>query len=187
MNLKKHSPYLVANKHAFLSPSSPHWVNYDDDKLDKVFFTQEAARRGTELHELAERLIKLRVPLPDTGQTLNLFVNDSIGHRMSPEQLLYYSDNCFGTADSCGFRNNRLRIFDLKNGVNEAPFMQLRVYAALFCLEYGMRPFDIEMELRIYQNDNVKVEDADPDEILHVMEKIKYFDKRLNELREEVV
>lgn len=185
MNLNKHSPYLVANKHATLSPSKPHWVNYTDDHLDRVFYTQEQARLGTEKHELAQRLIKLRQTLPDTNQTLNRFVNDSIGYRMTPEQLLYYSDNCFGTADACGYRMDRLRVFDLKTGVTEASFLQLKVYVALFCLEYRFRPFEIGIETRIYQNDEVKVEEPDPDEIFHIMEKIKHFDKRLNQLREE--
>lgn len=182
--MNRNSPYLVANKHATLSPSSPAWLNYTEEKFDRFFYSLEQARIGTEKHELAQRLIKLRQELPDTGQTLNRYVNECIGHRMTPEWLLYYSDNCFGTADACGFRNNRLRVFDLKTGIIEASFTQLKIYVALFCLENRFRPFDIELETRIYQNDDVKIEEPDPDEIFHIMEKIKYLDNRLNLLRE---
>jgi hypothetical protein len=152
--------------------------------MAKVFFTQEAAARGTRHHNLAQILISEGVRLPDTSQTLNLYVNDCIGFKMSPEWLLHYSDNCFGTADACGFKNNKLRIFDLKTGVTEASMKQLEVYAALFCLEYNFRPFDILMDLRIYQNDEARLHDPDPDEIFHIMEKIKYLDKFINTLKE---
>lgn len=184
MNLRRHSPTLVANKHAILSPSNYHWVNYDDDKMKRAFYTQEAAARGTRHHNLAQILISEGVRLPDTSETLNLYVNDCIGYRMTPEWLLYFSDNCFGTADACGFRTNKLRVFDLKTGVTEASMIQLEVYTALFCLEYGFRPFDIEMDLRIYQNDQVRMHEPDPDDIMHIMEKIKYLDKLINTLKE---
>jgi hypothetical protein len=32
---------------------------------------------------------------------------------------------------------------------------QLYVYAAYFCLEYGFKPYEIEGELRLYQNDAI--------------------------------
>lgn len=185
MNLNRHSPTLVA-RHAILSPSNYHWVNYDDDKMAKAFYTMEAAARGSRLHDLAQKLIQEKVKLPDTNQTLSLYVNDCIGYQLTPEQILFYSDNCFGTADACGFKNNTLRIFDLKTGVTEASMKQLEVYAALFCMEYKFRPFDIRMDLRIYQNDEVRVHEPDPDEIFHIMEKIKYLDKLINALKEDV-
>jgi len=173
--------------HAFLSPSSPAWVNYDEDKLDRVFFAALAAQRGTDLHDLAHRCIKLRVKLPETPTTLNLYVNDAIGFQMTPEQLLYYSDNCYGHADCVGFRKNTLRIHDLKTGVNEAPFKQLEIYTALFCLEYKYKPSEIKIELRIYQNDGVKVLNPDPDDIFHIMDRIRTFDKRITENRMEAL
>lgn len=183
--MNKHSQSLVG-QHAFLSPSNPAWLNYDPDKLDRVFHTQMAAKRGTELHALANNLIKLGVRLPDTTETLNAYVNDCIGFRLTPEQVLYYSENCFGTADACGFRNDTLRIFDLKTGVTEAKMNQLKVYAALFCLEYKFKPTQIQIELRVYQNDDVRVELGDPDEVFHIIDRIITFDKRLKILREEV-
>lgn len=73
--------------------------------------------------------------LPRLNKTLNAYVNDAIGYKMIPEQILFYSDNCFGTADAIVFRNGLLRIHDLKTGVIPAHMEQLEVYAALFCLE----------------------------------------------------
>ena len=40
------------------------------------------------------------------------------------------------------------------------------------------------MELRIYQNDEVKVYEPESDDIFHVMDRIITFDKRLRDLRE---
>jgi hypothetical protein len=183
MNFTDHSRY--AGRHAFLSASNYHWINYDEDKLERVFFTAMAAQRGTELHALAHQLIKLGVKLPDTGQSLNQYVNDAIGYRMTSEQILYYSDNCYGTADTICFRKNMLRIHDYKSGTNPASVHQLEVYMALFCLEYKFKPFEIEAELRIYQNDEVQRYEPDVDAIFHIMDRIITFDKRLDYLRAE--
>lgn len=172
--------------HAFLSPSKHAWVNYDDDKLDRVFFSHLEAQRGTRLHQLAHDLIREGIKLPDNGQTLSLYVNDAIGFRMTPEQLLRFSDNCYGHADAISFRDNFLRIHDLKNGVIEKSEVQLEVYAALFCLEYKIKPFHIKIELRIYQLDEVRVYEPDADKIFHIMDKIITFDKRINVIRQEV-
>lgn len=176
----------LEGRHAFLAPSKPAWLKYDDDKLDRVFHTSEAARRGTALHQLAAMCITLGEPLPRNNKTVSMFVNDAIGFHMTPEQPLYYSDNCFGTADALGFRNNTLRIHDLKTGVTQSTMTQLYIYTALFCLEYGFRPFEIKIELRIYQLDEVRVEVPDPSDIFNVMEAIKYKDHRLELLKEEV-
>lgn len=177
----------LAGQHAFLSASKYHWVNYDDQKLDAAFTASMAAQRGTQLHQLAHDLIKLGVKLPATSKTLNAYVNDALGFRMSPEVVLYYSDNCFGTVDAIGFRRNKLRIHDLKTGITPTSVKQLVIYAALFCLEYNYKPMDIEIELRIYQHDDVQIWDGDPDEITHVMSKIVMFDRRINEIRQEAL
>jgi Protein of unknown function (DUF2800) len=183
MRFEKHLE--LAGKHAFLAPSKYSWINYDEDKLDRVYVAALQAQRGTELHALAHQLIRLGVKLPRSPKSLNTYVNDAIGFRMTPEQHLFYSANCFGTADSIAFRKNILRVHDLKTGVTPTSEHQLEVYAALFCLEYKFKPFEIEIELRIYQNDEVRVYEADPDVIFHVMERIIYFDKRINEIRME--
>jgi hypothetical protein len=106
---------------------------------------------------------------------------------MSCEQILFYSDNAFGTADTISFRKSKLRIHDLKTGFTPCSEKQLYVYAALFCLEYKFKPFDIETELRIYQNDEIREYEADPDEIAHIMDRIVTFDRRITELRLEAM
>ena len=176
---------LLVGRHAFLSASKYAWTNYDDEKLERVFLASLAAQRGTELHAFAHEAIRLGIRLPDTQKTLNLYVNDAIGYRMITEQILYYSDNCFGTADSISFRRGVLRISDLKTGVTRVSERQLEVYAALFCLEYRMKPFEIEIELRIYQNDDVQMFAVDSDLITHIMDKIIMFDQRIETIRAE--
>jgi hypothetical protein len=168
-----------------LSPSDYHWVNYDEEKLDRVFFTRQAAKRGAELHLFAQDAIRLGIRLPEVEKTLNLYVNDAIGFRMTPEQILYYTTNCYGTADAIGFRRNTLRIHDLKTGTTPSSMTQLEIYVALFCLEYKMRPYEFETELRIYQNDAVVTHVPDPDAIFHIMDRIVFFDKRISYLRTE--
>lgn len=186
MNFNKH--FNLEGRHAFLSPSQYHWIRYDDDKLVERFLNSMAARRGTEMHQLAHDLIRLQVKLPHTKKTLNAYVNDAIGYHMTPEQILFYSDNCFGTADALCFRRNTLRVFDLKTGESKCSVDQLLVYSALFCLEYNFKPFEIQYDLRIYQTDEVQLFDVDPGEVAHIMDKIISFDKKINELRmEEVV
>ena len=182
MKFNNHSN--LANEHAFLSPSKYSWVTYDDEKLEAVYANWRAAMQGTELHELAAKMIKLGVKLPKIKKTLNMYVNDGIGFRMSPEVCLFYSMNAYGTADTISFRNNFLRIHDLKNGRTPASIKQLEVYDALFCLEYSFNPRDIEHELRVYQSDEVVVENPDPEHILFIMERIVTFDKKINELKE---
>ena len=150
MNFKKHSS--LEGKHAFLGASKYHWINYDDDKLIESYSKFQATLNGTILHDFACQCITLGQKLPKSQKTLNMYVNDAIGFKMKPEQVLYYSDNCFGTADAIVFRNNLLRIHDLKTGVTRAHMEQLEIYAALFCLEYNKKPSDIDMELSIYQN-----------------------------------
>lgn len=184
MNFNEHSQ--IEGNHAFLSPSKHHWLNYSDDKLDQAYYAALQAQRGSELHVLAHDLIRLGVKLPDIPKTLNMYVNDAIGFRMRTEQILFYSVNCFGQADAVGFRNFKLRIHDLKTGLTPASEKQLEVYAALFCLEYKYNPFEIEFELRLYQNDDVKIFLSDPADIIHIMEKIRSFDKRIREIREEL-
>jgi hypothetical protein len=177
----------LIGRHARLSASKYHWINYDEEKMARVFLAALAAERGTQLHAFAHDAIRLGIKLPKTSKTMNLYVNDAIGWRMTPEQPLYYSDNVFGTPDAIGFRNNVLRVNDLKTGSTPSSVHQLEVYAALFCLEYQFRPTEIDIELRIYQNDEIQLFDADPIDITRIMDKIVIFDKRINEMRMEVM
>lgn len=184
MNWNNHSN--LEGCHAFLGASRYSWLNYDVDKLITVYKNHLATLRGTELHDFACRCIKLKQKLPKTKKTLNMYVNDAIGFGMQPEQVLYYSPNCFGTADAILFKNDILRIHDLKTGVTPASLHQLEIYAALFFLEYDIRPGDVNMELRIYQNDDILIGNPSVIDILPIMDKVKAFDKVINEIREEV-
>lgn len=183
MNFVNHSN--LEGLHAFLSPSKYHWINYSEDKVIDAFSKYQASLKGTQLHEFAAQCIRLGQKLPKSQKTLNMYVNDAIGYKMTPEQILYYSPNCFGTADAIAFRNNFLRIHDLKTGENPTHMEQLMVYAALFCLEYRVKPVEIQMELRIYQNDEVLVHEPTVADILPIMDKITTFDKLINRLRDE--
>lgn len=177
--------FNLAGKHAFLSPSKASWLRYEDEKLDLVYRAHRADIRGTQLHAFAAMAIQLGQKMPETEQTLNAYVNDALGFRMKPEQTLYYSDNAFGSADAISFWDNVLRIHDLKTGTTPTSFDQLLIYAALFCLEYRHDPLKIRAILRIYQNDQVKELEADPIDVVQVMERIKTFDRRINDIRKE--
>jgi len=181
MNFNMHS--RLEGQHAFLSASNYHWINYDEEKLIATFSKFQAKQRGTELHDLARRCIDLGVKLPKSNKTLNLYVNDAIGFKMQTEQILYYSDNCFGTADTISFRKQFLRIHDYKSGEIPASMKQLMVYNALFCLEYHATPNDIETELRLYQSDEVLVHVPESEEIRNIMDKIIRFDKRIEQIK----
>ena len=132
---------------------------------------------------MAHEMIEMGVRLPKTNKTLNLYVNDAIGFKMHTEVVLYYSENCFGTADTIAFRNKVLRIHDYKSGISAASITQLMIYAALFCLEYNVKPIDIEIELRIYQSDEVSVYTPASEEIYNIMDKIVEADKRIDQLK----
>jgi hypothetical protein len=181
MDFNKHLE--LEGQHAFLSASKYHWINYDEEKLDATYAKFLATQKGTELHAFACQCIRLGVRLPKTKKTLNLYVNDAIGYKMTPEQVLYYSDNCFGTTDAIAFRQNFLRIHDFKSGEVPSSMHQLEVYAALFCLEYRVNPNDIEMELRLYQSDEVLVNEPLPEDIQQIMNKIIVFDKRIEKIK----
>lgn len=183
MRYNKHSN--LASDHAFLSPSSYHWVNYSPEKLAIRFKTARAALEGVEKHRYAAEAIELREQQLAVDTTLGMYINDCIRYRMTPELVLYYSDNCFGTADALSFRNWLLRISDLKTGTTRTSEHQLEIYAALFCLEYEISPYDIDIELRIYQDDECREYTPDPSHIAYIMEKIVKFDVMLNELRLE--
>ena len=183
MNFNEH--LNLEGKHAYLGASKYSWLNYSEDKLRDAYIRSIAARKGTMLHEFAATCIKIGQKLPRNDKTLNKYVNDAIGYKMSPEKILYYSDNCFGTADAISFRNGLLRIHDLKTGTTPAHIEQLLIYASLFCLEYKLKPMDIDMELRIYQNDEVIYHIPEADEIVPIMDKIKTFDRIINDIKKE--
>lgn len=183
MNFNKH--FALEGLHAFLSPSKYHWINYNDEKLLSAYSKHLASEHGIKLHEFASQAIKLGIKLPKSKKTINLYVNDAIGFKMTPEQPLYYSENCFGTADAISFSKDCLRIHDLKTGTSKASMSQLEVYAAIFCLEYRVNPNNIFIELRLYQSDEVLVHNPEPEHILYIMNKIIESDKLIEKMKSE--
>lgn len=183
MNFNRHSN--LEGQHAFLGASKYHWINYDESKVAESYSKFLATQKGTVLHEFAAQCIWLGQKLPKSQKTLNMYVNDAIGFKMTPEQPLFYSENCFGTADSIAFRDDRLRIHDLKTGVIPAHMEQLMIYAALFCLEYKIKPVEIEIELRLYQNNEILYHNPTVEELVPIMDKIVTFDKIINKIKEQ--
>ena len=199
----------LEGQHAFLSPSKYSWLNYDQEKLETAYRRQYANTIGTILHDLAHRCILNKVKLSksdrhlvllallDNGvpqglidandilETLSPFVNDALGFRMETEQVLYYSENAFGTADVICFRDNTLRIHDYKSGIAPVHMDQLYIYAALFCLEYDKKPEQIQIELRIYQSGEALIDKPSPEVIRAIMNKIVDSDRFLRKLKDK--
>ncbi len=184
MNFIKHSD--LEGYHAPFSASQSAWLRYDDEKVITVFRNMKAAEMGTRLHAWAAETIELGLKQPRSKKTIYAYVNDAIGFKMNTEVVLYYSDNFFGTADSICFRNNILRIHDLKTGITPVHMDQLEIYASLFCLEYKVKPGEIDMELRIYQNDEILYHNPTAEDILPIMDKIVHLNKLLESLDKEV-
>ena len=181
MNFNKHSN--LEGLHALLGASQYHWIFYDEEKLISYVKNIDAKARGTELHEFAATCIRLKQKLPRTKDTLNMYVNDAIGFRMTPEQVLYYSENCFGTADTICYHDGILRIHDYKSGTVPAKIEQLMIYSALFFLEYGIDPAKTETHLRIYQNNDILPCDPNPDEIKTFMDTIVRSDEIVKKVK----
>lgn len=184
MIFKRHSE--LEGKHAIFSASKSAWLRYDDERLHEYIDNLHAASIGTRKHNVAAELIRLKLKQPNTQQTFNAYVNDAIGFNMRAEQPLYYSPWAFGTADAISFRVENvenefgelvraqvLRVFDLKTGVKPAGGEQLVMYAAFFCLEYNIKPFETIFDLRIYQNDTIVVIEVTSEEVANVMSRIK--------------
>lgn len=192
------SHWNLEGRHAFLSPSGYSWLGYDEEKMARSYDNKQNTARGTVLHEMASQLIKSRTELAPKKKALNMFVNDCIRDSMSSEILLYYSDNCFGTADGIKWDadNKELRIYDLKTGATKPSFKQLDIYAALFCLEYGVNPKKITIIQRLYQgngfteqvtvNDKARIEDENDGNISWIMSHIKQMSKVIDEKEAEI-
>ena len=194
MNFNQHNN--LAGLHAPFPASQSAWIRYDDDKAREVYTSRKAAELGSKLHEWAKQTIDLGIKQPKSNKTLYMYVNDAIGFKMSTEVVLFFTDRFFGTADAISFRQDRktgrmsLRIHDLKTGVVGDPekhFEQLKVYAALFCLEYKQKPHEIDIHLGVYKKDEVAFCDPDPEEIVYIMNKIIHFDKLLAKIDNEEV
>ena len=176
---------IIEGTHALFSPSQSSWLRYDDEKLLEVYQNKKAAEIGTRLHQWAKDTIDLGLKQPRSKKTIYSYVNDAIGFKMDTEVVLYYSERFYGTADAICFRNNTLRIHDLKTGKRPVHMEQLEIYAALFCLEYKIKPGDIDIELRIYQNNEILYHNPTAEDIVPIMDKIIHMNKILEKLDEE--
>ena len=154
----------LTGQHAFLGASKYHWLNYDADRLVETYLNYQAKERGTRLHAFAAECIALNQKLPKSKKTLNAYVNDAIAYNE---------------------KDHFLRIHDLKTGAVPAHMEQLFIYAALFCLEYRIKPKDIQIETRIYQNDDIWTANPTAEDIDPIIEKIKEFDKVIMNLKME--
>lgn len=191
--MKWHDHSKLEGTHALFSPSRNGWENYDYERMREVYCNSFAPKIGTVLHKEAERRISKKLRLhsgeknsiklalyDDPGipdgvidildfepifRNLMAYVNDAISFRMDPEVILYNNEFCYGTVDAISFIDNYLRIHDLKTGVTPAHIEQLLKYAALFCLEYEIKPKDIQTELRVYQLNDVNIYIPDPREL----------------------
>ena len=175
----------LSGLHAPFTASQSSWLRYDDEKVIEVYANKKAAEIGTRLHNWAAETIQLGLKQPRSRKTIYAYVNDAIGYKMEPEVVLYYSDRFFGTADAICFRDGLLRIHDLKTGKVgkiEHHREQLEVYAALFCLEYRIKPGEIRFELRIYKNDEIDIWEPDVERIAHIMDRIVHINKMLEKL-----
>lgn len=180
MIFTKHSN--LEGLHAPFGASQSAWLRYDDEKILATYNNMKAKEMGTRLHAWAKETIDLGIKQPRSKKTIYAYVNDAIGYKMDTEVVLFYSPRFFGTADAICFRNGVLRIHDLKTGVTKVHMEQLMIYAALFCLEYKIKPSDIEMELRIYQSDEVLYHNPTAESISSIMDRIVYLDKMLERL-----
>ena len=197
--------------HAPFSASQYQWLNYSQEKMIDSYFRKLIPQMGTVLHDYARQRIThfIKMSKQDGKAVLNFllendipreiidierildtmipYVNDAIGYRMTPEVVIRYSDFFFGTADAINYNEKKrfLRIHDFKSGEHPAKMEQLEIYTALFCLEYGFKPVDIEAELRIYQNGEVVVYVPTVDTIVPIMDKIVSTDKILQNLNVE--
>ena len=167
--------------HAPFGASKSSWLRYTDEKALAVYENLRAAEKGTLIDEWAKSTIDLGIKQPRSKKTIYAYVNDAIGFQMSTEVVLFYSPYFFGTADSISFRNNFFRIHDLKTGVTPVHMEQLLVYAALFCLEYKVKPGEIQIECRIYQNDDILVANPTAEDIGPIIDKIVHLNKLLEQ------
>lgn len=183
MRFNKH--YELEGQHAFMGASKHYWTDYDEEKLRRIWENQFKSQKGSRIHDLARILITEKVKMERNTMTLNAYVNDAIGYRMTPEVMLKYSVNCFGTADAISYdpTTKTLRIHDLKTGVHPGHFKQLLIYAALFCHEYKMNPYDLIVILRIYQMDEVHELAGTPEEIERIMKRMEEFDPVIEEMK----
>lgn len=200
MSFVFHSHPELKDTHALISPSR-HILKpgYTKEQFDNYIRSSYARSIGTSIHALVADLIDARIKITpkeaikhiqlqlhrdgiprnvfdasEFSQTVSDYVKDGIGFDLKTEQPLKYSDKAYGTADGIRFNEKRgeLIIHDLKTGKVQADMSQLVAYAALFCLEYHIKPKDIQIILRIYQNGMISELEPKVSDILPVIDQI---------------
>lgn len=138
--------------------------------IENYIYTKYRIAEESKLSAYGMKLLSHVGTLPkEVFETARMYVNDGIQFRMTVEQPLVYSEFIYGTADTIAFRDNLLRISDYKSGDHPASMEQVMSYAALFFLEYTIKPRDVKTELRIYQGGEINYVEPETDEIEDVM------------------
>lgn len=104
--------------------------------------------------------------------TVKFYINDAIGFDMEPEMKLDFSPDIAGTSDAVIFRNQVLRIHDLKTGDGQPTKEQLEQYAALYCLENDKNPSAIRIVLRFYHLDGIIEWEPEANDIWMIMNRM---------------
>jgi len=219
-----HYKDVPEGSHAFLSPSQHSFLNYNKEQLFNRYKAKYASSIGTILHAFAKDRIKFKVKvtrydrkeielellrhgIPANVYDMDMifdnfkqYVNDAIGYQLRPEQALFYSKNCFGTADAISYdavKDSKeytgiLRIHDLKTGISPVSMKQLELYAALFHLEYGTKPGLTKTVLSIYQSvidddgevfADISTEEPEPEVIARHMDTIITMDRWIDSFK----
>lgn len=203
MQWNKHLSF--EGKHALLSPSKHSWINDSDEEFMQRLCNSYLATMGTLIHKECRDFIFYKRPMTKNERrymevrlmsqgipeavfevvdfekifaNVCNYVKDAVSFRMDPEVVLFYSELCFGTSDAILYDEKKriLRVHDLKTGFTPAKMDQLYIYAALFFLEYSyVKMSDTKIELCIYQNNEVVIDEPGIDIILPIMETIKRF------------
>ena len=64
MHFARHSE--LTGFHATLSPSTYHWINYTNEKLEVWFSNRVEAARGTALHQYAHDCINVKLKMANS-------------------------------------------------------------------------------------------------------------------------
>lgn len=195
----RHKLDMPEGAHAFLGASQHAWINTDNlEDIIGRYNNSFAQSIGTITHSMAADCIRYHIKPKSSGKDMLIrdlckgeiprdaydidalysntknYIDDAIGYRMRPEQGLYYNPVFFGTADAIAYDDKRsvIRIHDLKTGQRPASMDQLRIYAALFCLEFNVLPEKTTFILNIYQNSDVIFDDTDPKELRSMIKEI---------------
>jgi hypothetical protein len=89
----------LQGEHAFLSPSTYHWINYNHARLLQRWTAAQAGAYGNMQHEYAQQEIKAKRESGLIG-TVGQYINDAIRYRMETEQVRHCSVSSMATTRS---------------------------------------------------------------------------------------